>query len=364
MKTAVFKRGAVVCLALLTSAGLMALPASAAPLEKDPPKGYATSTPGKDDDGVLTFQDFETDTIDEEGQVGKFSATQPDDTSIPPATIEVVSDVAHSGSKSLKVSARGKNADGSPQGYNTLTYASIGIDIGEMFVKDSANANKTDTYFISAWVRNVDPSVTQYFWLQLQYGGSGEVWLPGQTYFEVKGDEWTQIGIAVVNGETYYVPFIEDTTKSGIYAPRATSTWSALKFITKNPKVNPTDTNEKVVQTNDDFYIDDIVIWRVDDASQLTPELPREENPTTPETPGGEDTTAPTENDTTTSADTTATSGKTTTPTSADSDVASDVQDEDAGGLSVGAIVGIVAAAVVVLGGGGFALYWFKFRKK
>ena len=363
MKTAVFKRGAVVCLALLTSAGLMALPASAAPLEKDPPKGYATSTPGKDDDGVLTFQDFETDTIDEEGQVGKFSATQPDDTSIPPATIEVVSDVAHSGSKSLKVSARGKNADGSPQGYNTLTYASIGIDIGEMFVKDSANANKTDTYFISAWVRNVDPSVTQYFWLQLQYGGSGEVWLPGQTYFEVKGDEWTQIGIAVVNGETYYVPFIEDTTKSGIYAPRATSTWSALKFITKNPKADPTDTNEKVVQTNDDFYIDDIVIWRVD-ASQLTPELPREENPTTPETPGGEDTTAPTENDTTTSADTTATSGKTTTPTSADSDVASDVQDEDAGGLSVGAIIGIVAAAVVVLGGGGFALYWFKFRKK
>ncbi len=128
--------------------------------------------------------------------------------------------------------------------------------------------------------------------------------------------------------------------------------------------MNPTDTNEKVVQTNDDFYIDDIVIWRVDDASQLTPELPREENPTTPETPGGEDTTAPTENDTTTSADTTATSGKTTTSTSADSDVASDVQDEDAGGLSVGAIVGIVAAAVVVLGGGGFALYWFKFRKK
>ena len=26
-------------------------------------------------------------------------------------------------------------------------------------------------------------------------------------------------------------------------------------------------------------------------------------------------------------------------------------------------IVGIVVAAVVVLGGGGFALYWFKFRK-
>jgi hypothetical protein len=33
-------------------------------------------------------------------------------------------------------------------------------------------------------------------------------------------------------------------------------------------------------------------------------------------------------------------------------------------GLPVGAIIGIVAGAVAVLGGGGFALYWFVFRKK
>ena len=74
----------------------------------------------------------------------------------------------------------------------------------------------------------------------------------------------TQIGIAVVDGKTYYVPFIEDTTKSGIYAPRnGVSTWSALKFITKNPKVNPTDTNEKVVQTNGDFYVDDLSLIHI-----------------------------------------------------------------------------------------------------
>jgi hypothetical protein len=33
-------------------------------------------------------------------------------------------------------------------------------------------------------------------------------------------------------------------------------------------------------------------------------------------------------------------------------------------GMSGGAIAGIVAGAVAVLGGGGFALYWFVFRKR
>ena len=33
-------------------------------------------------------------------------------------------------------------------------------------------------------------------------------------------------------------------------------------------------------------------------------------------------------------------------------------------GLSVGAIIAIIAGAVVVVGGGGFAIFWFGFRKK
>lgn len=384
MKTTLLRKGAVVFLSLLTTASLMAIPTAAAPLEKDPPKGYATKVPGKNDAGVLTYQDFETDKLNDEGLIGKFSATEPDDTSISPAKIEVVSNVAHSGKKALKVSARGKSADGSPMGYNTLTYKDIGIDIAEKFVKDASNSKKTDTYFISAWVRNVDPSATQYFWLQLQYGGSAEVWLPGQTYFEVKGDAWTQIGIAVVDGKTYYVPFIEDTTKSGIYAPRnGVSTWSALKFITKNPKVNPTDTNEKVVQTNGDFYVDDIVIWKVDDASQLVKELPQPSSGTTTQKPvnttttskgGGAtkdesssttlapaDSSAPT--DTTVSTQEGATTAPTNEASSGSATTTAPENKEDSGGLGVGAIVGIVVAAVVVLGGGGFALYWFKFRK-
>ncbi len=253
----------------------------AAPLTKDPPKGYATALPGKNDPGVLVYEDFETSVMDEDGFVGKFQGTQPDDPDIPAATIEVVTGVSKSGSKSLKVSKRGVSALGDPMGYNTVSYKDIGIDITEAFVKDPANRDKTDTYFVSAWVKNVDPSVTQYFWLQLQYGTSAEVWLPGQTYFEVKGSDWTQIGIAVVDGKIYYTPFGEDSTKSGIYATRSgLTTWSALKFITKNPKKDPKDKDERTIQTNYDFYVDDIIIWKVEDASKLVAELPTDDDPT------------------------------------------------------------------------------------
>ncbi len=373
------KRGVTVCMAAVLATSALCLPASAAPLTKDAPKGYATAVPGKNDSGVLTYQDFETDKKNDEGLIGKFAATQPDDTNVAPATIELVKNVAHSGSTSLKVSARGQSAAGDPMGYNTVCYKDIGIDIGEKFVKDAANKNKTDTYFISAWVRNVDPTVTQYFWLQLQYGGSGEVWLPGQTYFEVKGDTWTQIGIAVVNGETYYVPFTEDSTKSGIYAPRnGLSTWSSLKFITKNPKQDPTNTNEAIVQTNGDFYVDDIVIWKVDDASKLTPTLPTENTDPTKPTEGSSTTsTTAASGDTTTAAEgstgtnggenaTSQTAGNTTTTAGNTTTTAGGLgnTDSEPDGLSTGAIVGIVVAAIVVLGGGGFCLYWFVLRKK
>lgn len=51
MKTTLLRKGAVVFLSLLTTASLMAIPTAAAPLEKDPPKGYATKVPGKNDAG-------------------------------------------------------------------------------------------------------------------------------------------------------------------------------------------------------------------------------------------------------------------------------------------------------------------------
>ena len=48
---------------------------------------------------------------------------------------------------------------------------------------------------------------------------------------------------------------------------------------------------------------------------------------------------------------------ETTTPDTNDTDTEPE-------GLSIGLIIGIVAAGVVVLAGGGFALYWFVIRKK
>ena len=383
MKIGFFKKTTVFVSVLAAAATLMSLTASAAPLTRDTVKGYAKSIPSKNDPGVLTYEDFEKSTKDEDGRIGKFSATVPDDTSINPATLEVVSGVSHSGSKSLKVSARGKNGNGDPQGYNTVAYKDIGIDIAEKFKKDPANPNKTDTYFISAWVRNVDPKVTQYFWLQMQYGGSGEVWLPGQSYSEVTGDKWTQIGIVVAKDKTYYLPFIEDTTKSGVYAPRnGVSTWSALKFITKNPKNDPKDTNEKVIQTNYDFYVDDIVIWKVDNASKLIAELPTDSTGTTTKAPpaGSKTTTTKADSDKTTTSNgqTTDSSASTTDSTAASettentdsNDITTTTADTQVGGedpidndSNAGMVILIIIAAVVVLGGGGFCLYWFKLRK-
>ena len=381
MKTGTVRKLVSASLATSLAAVFLAINASAAALTKDPTKGYATKLPASGDSGILVSEDFETDTIDSStGIIGKFAPTVPDDTSVPPATITVVNNVAHSGSKSLKVSARGTNGAGDPMGYNTLSYKDIGLDLAAKFVKDASNPNKTDNYFISAWIRNVDPNQTQYFWLQLQYGGSGEVWLPGQTYYEVKGDAWTQIGIAVVNGQTYYQPFIEDSTTSGIYAPRnGVSTWSAMKFITKNPRANPTDTNEKIIQTNGDFYVDDIVIWRVDDASKLVATLPADNTGASTATPNTTSKNNSTTGKTTPGASVTssaaatssvaagsssiiaAASSKAANVSSAAVSAASETESKTGG---AGVVIGIILAAIVVLGGGGFCLYWFVLRKK
>lgn len=377
MKKSIVQKGTAVLTALAVAASFSVFTASAAPLTKDAPKGYAQTVPGKNDAGVLTSENFETDKIDENGVIGKFAASIPDDSAISPAKIEVVSGVSHSGSKSLKVSARGTNASGEPQGYNTLLYKDIGVDIAGKFVKDSSNANKTENYYITAWVRNVDPKVTQYFWVQLQYGGSGEVWLPGDTYYKVSGSSWTQIGVAVVNNKVYYEPFTEDSTKSGLYPPRNLTTWSAMKFITKNPKVNPADVNEKIVQTNNDFYIDDIVIWKVTDTSKLVATLPTSagstkttaKGSTTTTKAGGSSTSSAAgtlssaSSESTAVSDSSALSTETSTITTAAESSNVAAGGNSGGSLGAGAVVGIIAAIIVVLGGG-FCLYWFVLRKK
>lgn len=270
----------------------------AAPLAYDPPAGYTNVLPSRAE--AFVYVDFEDNSME------PFRATVPDDSSIPPATLTIVNNVARSGNRSVRVSQRG-GGDGTSGGYNTIMLGDIGPMIAANFVVDPDNFRKTETYFISAWVKNVDPNVTQYFWLQLQYGGSGEVWFPGRTYFEVSGSEWTQIGIST---EGYYLPFGEDSTGSGIYRPRGTSTWSALKFITRNPRTP----DEPMVQTNYDFYVDDIVIWKLEpNDTRLVASIP---TPTAAPTSAATPTPTTSTNPTSTPA---VTSGTTITPDPASS---------------------------------------------
>jgi flagellar basal body-associated protein FliL len=55
------------------------------------------------------------------------------------------------------------------------------------------------------------------------------------------------------------------------------------------------------------------------------------------------------------------TPGGTNTPGGTDTP---DDPSDDKDGLGAGAIIGIIVGALVVLGGGGFALYWFVLKKK
>ena len=273
MKHAAAKRMIAVLLsAALAAGGVLAV--QAAPIKKDPPAGYTTALPQPSDYGVLIYEDFEKDLGDATGRIGKLSVTVPEDQGIPAPTVEITDEAAFNGTRSLKVSNRGTDRQGNPMGYNTLNYENVALDIANLFVKDPDNRNKTDTYYFSAWVRNVDPELTQYFWVQLQYGGSGEVWSPDDTYFEVTGDKWTLIGGKVVNGQIYYMPFVEDATGSGVSPGRTGMTsWSGMKLVTRNPL----EEGQEMVQTNGDFYIDDIVFWRANDTSDCIKTLPEDD---------------------------------------------------------------------------------------
>ncbi len=356
MKHAAAKRMTAVLLsAALAAGGTLAV--QAAPLKKDPPAGYITALPQPTDHGVLIYEDFEKALGDATGRMGKFTATVPEDQGIDPPTVEITDEAAFNGTRSLKVSNRGTDREGNPMGYNTLNYENIALDIANFFVKDPDNRNKTDTYYFSAWVRNVDPTITQYFWVQLQYGGSGEVWFPDDTYFEVSGDEWTLIGGEIRNGQIYYMPFVEDSTGSGVSPGRTGMTsWSGMKLVTRNPL----EEGQEMVQTNGDFYIDDIVFWRANDTSDCIQTLPEDDGKEYPDPKPSMTPADNSDDDTVLESSGNTTQGETTTPSANEQ-----TQQEQSGGtdggvagngwigilIGVGAVVvvGLVAAVVMVL---------------
>ena len=359
MKKRIIGTAAVVSLLTILAAPYV----SAAPLPKDPPAGYATQLPIPDDHGVLLYQDFEMETGDATGRLGKLEATVPEESGRSAPTIEITDEAAYNGTKCLKVSNRGTIKDSQdkdvPNGYNTLNYDNIALDISKLFVKDPNNKNKSENYYFTAYIRNVDPSVTQYFYVQLQYGGTGEVWLPDGDYYKVEGDQWTLIGGQVRNGQVYYGPFMEDTTGAGIYQGRQGMTsWSGLKLVTHDP----IEEGKNMTMTNGDFYIDDVVFWRVGDPSTLTPTMP-EDNGESSEAPP-KVTLAPV-GSTEAPAD-----GKTSADTAAPTDpagsgsAASTPEEADDSGFPVAAAVAIGVGAAVIVAGVAIWLFWISLKKK
>lgn len=405
------KKALSIALATVVAVG-MCLPytATAAELAYDKPKGYATELPDKSDPGVLVYEDFNSAKVGSDGSINGWIGTGNDNQDLAVAKLEVVSG-GRSG-KCLKVYDRnlskstGKeltSADDTGIGYNTAAIGGLGDLITQMFVKDSSNSKKTDTYFFSCWVKNVDPGVKQKFFFMMQYGGSGEVYMTQDNSFVEVTDQWTQYGVLVKNGKTYYSPIVNGKG-AAVYPPRRTTSGVTFKGISRN--------EDGSVQTSNAYLIDDVVIWKVDDASKLVadPNNDTSGNNTTtqkPDTPVNTTTSATTTKnedntpttsatkDNTTGTDTTDTNTSDTNTTDTDT-TGSDItgiatatadtestgtrtqaagetttpSDEQTGtepggsGLSAGAIAGIVIACIVVLGGGGFCLYWFVIRKK
>ncbi len=343
------KHKRLLALVAVGASALLLPTAWAAPLKKDPPAGYATELPDPDDPGVLIYEDFEIATGDATGRIGRLEVTVPEERGVNPPKIEITDEMAKNGTRCLKVSNRGvsKTEDGnSPNGYNTLNFNNVAFDISTLFQRDPNNKNKTENYFFTAWVRNVDPNVTQYFYPQMQYGGSGEVWLPDGDYYKVTGSDWTLVGGKIRGGKVYFCPFTEDMTGSGVYVGRqGLTSWSFLKLITHNPYVP----GQSFVTTADDFYVDDIVFWRVADPATLTAELPEDDGQNT------------------LSGDLTleAVSREDSAPADTPSDHAAlPAQKEPSGGLSTGAIIGICVGAAVLLALVALLLFWLSLRKK
>ena len=342
--------GTVAVMSLLTVLGAPCV--SAAPLPKDPPAGYATQLPNPDDHGVLLYNDFEMELGDAAGRLGKLSVTVPEENGNSAPTIEITDEAAYNGSKCLKVSNRGTTRDGLPNGYNTLNYDNVAMDISNLFVKDPDNKNKSENYFFTAYIRNVDPTVTQYFYVQLQYGGTGEVWFPDGDYYKVEGDQWTLIGGQIRNGKVYYGPFMEDTTGAGVYQGRQGMTsWSGLKLVTHTP----VEEGKEMTMTNGDFYIDDVVFWRVGDPSTLTPTMPEDDGNVSSDVP--KVTLAPVDQTDSTNSSTTAAAAAPTGSSPAS-------EAENSGGFPVAGAVAIGVSAAVIVAGVGILAFWMKLKKK
>ena len=382
------KKLMTVLLSLVLVGGLF-LTASAAPIKGcDKPLGWAVSVPAKGDSRVLVYEDFEgapnvyelpSDEIDYGYTFySGFYGTGNDSKEQGFATVKFTKDAAYAGKGSLIVTDR---AEGPGCGYNTWGYdpypadrtKNFGTLITEKYTKGDIKTKQTESIYFSAWVKCINPKDTMQISVFFQYGGTGELWIPGGINAKVDGKTWTQIGGKIVNGKVYYAPFtLQEDDQSGVYALRKATTWVALKGVTKDDDGN---------NFNTSFYMDNVVIWKENDTKNIISYVDfakleasggstAKTTASATKSSSGAGSTTVSETVTTVSSDTQTTDSETTvagdteTTTTKEQAGQTTVPVDNKGEDSSSPLVWIIPLIVIVLGGGGFCLYWFVLRKK
>ena len=217
-----------------------------------------------------------------------YNAGQPNevDYHIPSCNVALSSEQHHSGSKSLKVSNRAavnsasngehtfictsvypklekayaskkyKDKNGKPSKAYTFTESNNAakVDIGKKIAanykerpsRDGKAKFECETYYFKCWVYT---NTKQTFLPILQYGISGEIWIPNDDYYEVPAKQWTLVGGYVdTDGSLYYGSMLGDnvfyrdassptgTVSSGIYPPGSTfKIITTYEYMKENP---------------------------------------------------------------------------------------------------------------------------------